>query len=160
KLVSRRVHPLLLYGLLELSIGLIGLVELWLMPAMGDMYTHLAVPGASPIMLRAFFAGICLLPPTMLMGATLPAIARYVETTPRGVSWLGFFYGGNTLGAVAGCLLASWYLLPNFNMSTATCWAAAINGSVALLAIILSLVTTHEPPAEIPAQKEKAVPGA
>ena len=33
--------------------------------------------------------------PTLLMGATLPAIARWVETTPQGVSWLGFFYGGN-----------------------------------------------------------------
>ena len=35
-----------------------------------------------------------------LMGATLPAIARWVETTPQGVSWLGFFYGGNIAGAV------------------------------------------------------------
>ena len=39
--------------------------------------------------------------PTLLMGATLPAIARWVETTPRGVSWLGFFYGGNLAGAEA-----------------------------------------------------------
>jgi spermidine synthase len=38
----------------------------------------------------------------MLMGATLPAIARWIESTPRGISWLGFFYGGNTAGA------ASW----------------------------------------------------
>ena len=30
------------------------------------------------------------------MGATLPAIARWVETSPQGVAWLGFFYGGNT----------------------------------------------------------------
>ena len=40
------------------------------------------------------------------MGATLPAIARWVETTPTGVSWLGFFYGSNIAGAVFGCLLA------------------------------------------------------
>ena len=55
--------------------------------------------------------GLCLLPPTLLMGATLPAIARWVETTPQGVSWLGFFYGGNIAGAVFGCLLAGFYLL-------------------------------------------------
>ena len=45
------------------------------------------------------------------MGATLPAMARRIETTPHGVSWLGFFYGGNIAGAVFGCLLAGFYLL-------------------------------------------------
>ena len=34
---------------------------------------------------RRFLPAICLLPPTLLMGATLPAIARWVETTPQGV---------------------------------------------------------------------------
>ena len=54
------------------------------------------------------------------MGATLPAIARWVETTPPGVSWLGFFYGGNIAGAVFGCLLAGFYLLRVHDMATAT----------------------------------------
>ncbi len=40
------------------------------------------------------------------MGATPPAIARWVGSTPSGVSWLGVLYGGNIAGAVAGCLLA------------------------------------------------------
>jgi spermidine synthase len=35
---------------------------------------------------------LLLLPPAVLMGATLPAISRYVQATPRDVSWLGFFY--------------------------------------------------------------------
>ena len=39
--------------------------------------------GIAGIVLRALVAGICLLPPTLLMGATLPAISRWVETTPR-----------------------------------------------------------------------------
>ena len=71
-------------------------------------------------MLRGVFAAICLLPPTMMMGATLPAVARWVETTPRGVSWLGYFYGGNTIGAVFGCLLAGFYLLRVHDMPIAT----------------------------------------
>ena len=37
--------------------------------------------------------------------------SRWLETTPRGVSWLGFFYGGNIAGAVAGSILAGFYLL-------------------------------------------------
>ncbi len=83
--------------------------------------------GTWGILFRGLSAAICLLPPTLLMGATLPAIARWVETTPRGVSWLGFFYGGNIAGAVCGCLLAGFYLLRVFDMVTATYVAVAID---------------------------------
>ena len=68
--------------------------------------TCVASTGQASVILRALVASICLIPPTLLMGATLPAIARWVETTPSGVSWLGYFYGGNLAGAVAGSLLA------------------------------------------------------
>ena len=39
--------------------------------------------------------------PTFLMGATLPVVARWIDATPRGVSLLGLFYGGNIAGGVA-----------------------------------------------------------
>jgi spermidine synthase len=81
----------------------------------------------------------------MLMGATLPAIARGIESTPRGVSWLGFFYAGNTFGAVGGCLLAGFYLLRVYDMPTATYWAVAINAAVALLAAALAAKVPHRP---------------
>ena len=84
------------------------------------------------LILRAIVAGICLLPPTLLMGATLPAIARWVETTPSGVSWLGFFYGGNIAGAVVGSLLAGFYLLRVYDMPIATYVAVALNVIVAV----------------------------
>jgi hypothetical protein len=35
---------------------------------------------------------------------------------PRGVSWLGFFYGGNIAGAVIGSLLAGFYLMPVYDI--------------------------------------------
>ena len=111
RLVSARYHPLRVYALLEIGIGLAGLVVLVAVPEIGRLYTALVGHGMPGILLRAAVCVICLLPPTVLMGATLPAIARWVESTPRGVSWLGFFYGGNTVGAVAGCLLAGFYLL-------------------------------------------------
>ena len=34
-----------------------------------------------------------------------PAIARWIENTPQGVSWLGFFYGGNIVGATVTFLV-------------------------------------------------------
>ena len=70
------------------------------MPLVGGIYTAWAGEGVTGIVFRAVIAGICLLPPTILMGATLPAISRWVKATPDGVAWLGFFYGGNIAGGV------------------------------------------------------------
>ena len=84
--------------------------------------------GFPAILLRALVGAICLLPPTMLMGATLPAIARWVETTPQGVSWLGFFYGGNIVGR--GVRAVCWrgsICCAVHDMATATYVAVAIN---------------------------------
>jgi spermidine synthase len=79
-----------------------------------------------------------------MMGATLPAIARWIETTPKGVAWLGFFYGGNTLGAVVGSLLAGFYLLRVYDVSVATYVAVALNVGVALLAFAVASMTEHD----------------
>jgi spermidine synthase len=78
------------------------------------------------------------------MGATLPAISRWVKTTPEGVSWLGFFYGGNIGGAVIGSLVAGFYLLRIYDVATATYVAAAINVTVALLGLAIARLTPHE----------------
>ncbi|NBW65335.1 SAM-dependent methyltransferase, partial [bacterium] len=89
--VSRSEHPLRVYAKLELGIGALGVLVLLLVPLIGRVYIGASTGGAVEILLRAIVAAICLLPPTLLMGATLPAIARWVESTPKGVSWLGFF---------------------------------------------------------------------
>ncbi len=73
-------------------------------------------------------------------------MARWIESTPHGVSWLGFFYGGNIAGAVFGCLLAGFYLLRVHDSSFATFVAAAINGAVALAAVALSVSRRFEHP--------------
>ena len=147
RVVSARHHPLRVYAFLELGIGLLGVVVLYVVPLIGGVYTTIAGTGQVNLFLRAIVAGICLLPPTILMGATLPAIARFVEATPSGVSWLGYFYGGNIGGAVVGCLLAGFYLLRLFDMPTATFVAVALNVAVALLALGIARMTTYVPAA-------------
>jgi spermidine synthase len=156
RLVSGRRHPLRVYALLELGIGAIGLVVLFGMPYVGQVYTRYAGHGPLGVLLRGAVAGVCLLPPTLLMGATLPAIARWVETGPEGVSWLGFFYGGNIAGAVFGCLLAGFYLLRVHDMATATYVACALNVTVAAIALALvAAPARYEVPAD-PATKGSA----
>src|SRR5207249_3864683 len=83
---------------------------------------------------------------TMLMGASLPAAARWLETTPAGVSWMGLLYGANTAGAVFGCLAAGFYLLRVHDMTTATLAAAAINVGDALLALAIARRTVANSP--------------
>src|ERR1051326_4473444 len=91
---SSRHHPLRLYGWAELGIGMCGVLALWGVPYVDQFYLRGATPGMGELLFRAVVAAACLLPPTILMGASLPAGARSVETTPRGISWLGFFYAG------------------------------------------------------------------
>src|SRR2546425_4695347 len=138
RVISSRHHPLRVYAALELGIGLIGLVIWWGMPLIGGIYTAWAGPGAAGLFVRGVVAAICLLPPTLLMGATLPAVARWVETTPQGVSWLGFFYGGNIVGAVIGSLTAGFYLLRVYDTTVATYVAVALNFLVAGVAFVIS----------------------
>jgi spermidine synthase len=156
RLVSVQRHPLRVYALLELGIGAIGLLVLFGMPYVEHVYVRFAGHGLAGILLRGAVAGVCLLPPTLLMGATLPAIARWVDTDSEGVSWLGFFYGGNIAGAVFGCLLAGFYLLRIYDMATATYVAVALNVTVAAIALALAAgPARHELPAG-PATKESA----
>jgi spermidine synthase len=147
RIISRRRHPLRVYALFELGIGMSGIVILFGMPSVVRFYTANVGHSLPGILLRAAVSAACLLLPTMLMGATLPAIARWIEMTPQGVSWVGFFYAGNTIGAVFGCLLAGFYLLRVHDMSMATYVAAAVNGSIALIGLGLAALTPYRMPA-------------
>jgi spermidine synthase len=143
RLLSSDHHPLNVYAALELGIGVIGLLALFGMPLVNSVYSAWAGTGVTGILFRGVIAGVCLLPPTILMGATLPAIARWLETTPQGVSWLGFFYGGNIAGAVVGSVLAGFYLLRVYDNAVATFVAVGINVVVAGLAMAIAKATPY-----------------
>jgi spermidine synthase len=134
----RRYHPLRVYALIELGIGVCGLLVRVAIPLADRVYVAAIGYGMPAILLRAAICAVCLLPPTLLMGASLPAVARWVQATPRGVSWLGFLYGANTAGAVSGCLIAGFYLLRVFNMTAATLVAVLLNIAVACASWVLA----------------------
>jgi spermidine synthase len=145
KVISRQKHPLQVYAALEVGIAIFGVLELLLLPHVSGFYSTISLEGMPGLFMRAIFCVLALLPPTLLMGATLPAIARWVESTPRGMSWLGFFYGGNIAGAVLGCLLAGFYLLRVHGASYATGVAVVINLAVAGAAFALSRFAAYDP---------------
>ncbi|HKE23035.1 MAG TPA: fused MFS/spermidine synthase, partial [Bryobacteraceae bacterium] len=131
-------HPLRVYAAVEAGIGLLALYVLVALPLIDRVYVAGAEHGLPNMLLRGFISTLCLLPPTLLMGASLPAMVRWIESSPTGISRWGFLYGANTAGAVFGCLLAGFYLLRVHNMTIATLVAAAINLLVAGVSLWLS----------------------
>jgi spermidine synthase len=151
-------HPLRVYALVEMGIGICGILVLFGMPLVDRVYVAAVGHGLPAMLLRAVVAAACLLPPTVLMGASLPAASRWLRATPEGVSWMGLLYGGNTVGAVFGCLLAGFYLLRVHDMAAATMVAAALNGAVALISFGVASRTPHQAGAEEPAAAPVAEP--
>src|SRR5688572_23900845 len=74
------------------------------------------------------------------MGATLPAISRRLETTPSGISRIGFLYAANIAGGVFGCLLAGFYLLRLYDLAIATYVAVGINLGVAAVSTVAAVL--------------------
>jgi spermidine synthase len=139
RFVATRHHPLRVYALLEVGIGLFGLLELFGVPWVGRLYVAGASEGMAGLILRGIVAGACLLPPTMLMGASFPAISRWAQESTAAAAHLGYLYSANIAGGVFGCLLAGFYLLRVFDMAVATYVAVSINAAVALAAFALAV---------------------
>ncbi len=148
RVFSDRRHPLRWYALMELGIGIFGLVVLRLIPLAGSVYTAWSVYGVKGFLLRGLVAAACLLPPTLLMGATLPALSRVAHTAENGIPWLGFFYGTNIAGAVLGCLLAGFFLLRVYDVTVSTYAAVGVNLAMAGVAVAFAGTTPRSFPVE------------
>jgi spermidine synthase len=139
-------HPLRVFAVLEAGLAVVAIVMLWLIPAAGRLYLAGAVDGAAGLLLRAVVAAVCLMPPTMAMGATLPVVAAWLQLGPQRSARVGVLYTANTAGAAAGCLVAGFYLLRVYDVVVATAVAAAIDVLVALGAFALAAFTSSSTP--------------
>jgi len=143
-LTGRQVSPLRIYGLLEIGIGLYALLVPTLLGALSPLYGVLWQAGASESFVAlslAKFAGIALilLPPTVLMGASLPVLARQIADDPDRIGGkVGLLYAINTFGAVLGTFIAGFVAIPGIGMQR-TLWAtAAVNLLLGAVAILLA----------------------
>jgi spermidine synthase len=137
RMVSTKQSALRVYALLELGTAVFGILVLFGMPMIEHLYISAVSNGLPSMMLRGVACAICLLPPTLLMGATLPAISRWVSSSQTASAWWGYFYGANIGGGVLGCFAAGFYLLRVFDMAAASYVAAALNLLVAAGAMAL-----------------------
>ena len=105
------------YAALELGVALLALVSPWIFAlldgAYGALYPRLFDQPAALALVRSLLVAVILLPPTFLMGGTLPLFCRaYVVRRDRVAAATGALYAANTLGGVAGAALAGLVLVP------------------------------------------------
>jgi len=150
---QRHRRPLRLYGWLEIAVAALALVSLLLFDLVdgiyGAAYRALAGQAAFLFAARTGLIALILLPPTVLMGGTLPLFCRQFVTRREHIAAdVGWLYGINTLGAVAGTLIAGFWLLPSYGMRAAVVIAAAINVVIGVVALVLRLERSAAPAAE------------
>jgi len=143
RVADRAKRPLAIYGLFEIAIGLWALFFIafigWGEGIVVALLRHFSAGYAAGIALRAALAVVFLMIPVVLMGATLPLLARFAAASPGSLARkTGALYAVNTLGAVAGCAAAGFFLLPALGYAKATWLAAAVNVVVGLLAWSMS----------------------
>ena len=131
--LSQRVqNPLRTYALLEVTLAATGLATLWLFDVADGWFgqSYRALGDASPWLwlIRVLLVGLVLLPPTLLMGGTLPLLSQYLAPRlGRIAGSVGLLYAINTLGACLGCGLAGFVLIPDLGVQATVGLAAGLN---------------------------------
>jgi len=165
-LAARTRQPLRLYGFIELGVAVLAVGLPALFPTLGGVYgsayTSLSPEALGLIRFGLAFAAVA--PATFLMGMTLPALTSFlVRSMDDAGHRLGELYAANTLGAVAGTLVAGYALIELLGLNETSLVAVALNlfaGSVALAAsgrIAPSMAKGTPHPNPLP-QGERAFP--
>lgn len=143
-LVARRAarspRPLAFYGWLELGIGALAALFPFYYEICYGLYLTAAghfQPGSTIVFALKFLFGLLtVLAPTVLMGGTIPTLARLVT---RGLGdvreKVSLLYAINSAGAVVGIWLADWKWIPATGLQSTLFRGAALNilaGGVAL----------------------------
>lgn len=157
--------PLRMFAWLQIGIALWGLAFPFalhgLMPLYGALARTLTLGSGLLTGLRLLLAILVLTPPTLLMGATLPAMARAYASRTRPIgSAVGQLYAAETLGAALGCGLTGLFLLRVLGTRETIFLAAALNIVAALSAWTLSRQKTQPRHPSTPGEQRSRGDGA
>lgn len=137
---DRARRPLALYGALELGVGAYALAFPAFLGGLEQVYLALAPSLDGPVKVgaRLLLASAALLPPTLLMGGSVPAMTKHL-TRALGAARreLSLVYAVNSLGAAFGCLLAGMLLVPARGLLVTERAAAGLNLLLAVAALAL-----------------------
>ncbi|MCB9639871.1 MAG: fused MFS/spermidine synthase [Myxococcales bacterium] len=140
RIFDRSRDPLRTYANLELLIGLSAACVPFLFQGAESILHFLPTSHEHPLLLLVLSAAILCVPAT-LIGAVFPAMAAVVRYLRNPTHATGYFYGFNTLGAVVGCFVVSFWWLPLVGQAVTTWTMALLNLAVALWLRTLRLPT-------------------
>src|SRR6185295_1415624 len=93
-------------------------------------------------LVRVVLAVLALAPATVLMGATLPTLTRYLARDAVLSSAFSRLYAANTIGAIAGTALAGYVLIELLGLSGALAVGAGCSAVAGVAALALSRLPT------------------
>jgi spermidine synthase len=160
-----RMDPLLAYGAIEILIGVWALLMPWLLDVVvvvqGRFFFQWVEHHTLYGLIRFGLSFLVLLVPTSLMGATFPLLSAYVaRRSDAPVRWVGWLYGLNTAGAVAGTVVAGFVLVARFGLSGSNLLLAGVNFAVGLVAISRARLDSSREGGEQAMKATSSAPGA
>lgn len=143
-LIGRRVdrggNGLVCYGWLEIGIGLYAVIFPFLFIKVAGVFVFIGAnfePGSLALLvLKLLGASLLIALPSLAMGGTLPAVTRYLTRSQSGLRRnISVLYGLNSLGAVAGVLLAGFFLVYRYGLSLSMIYVGAFNLALGIAAL-------------------------
>jgi len=157
--VERARNPARWYAACELLVAVWGVVLVFAQQSVDALLSAWVGADAAPgrLWLVSFFGTLLLLlPATLAMGATLPAMERCLADLGRAPAFR-VLYAANTVGAMVGALGAAFLLVPTLGLMR----TALVCGAVNLICAIGSLAFPGSaPPISLPDEPDVALPAS
>jgi spermidine synthase/tetratricopeptide (TPR) repeat protein len=132
RLIDRLTRPLLAYALGIAALGLLSLATTLVLPIVPKVFLRLVhwfgITGARTVFFQVGLAMLTMLPPTLVLGALFPLLARGLSAGGREAgSATGAVYFANTVGSASGAFAAGFLLIPALGLRGTLALAAALN---------------------------------
>lgn len=153
-----RNWSLAMYGYVEFGVAISALAASEILKRSDSIYLFLYhhLPADLLLIVRFAVAVAVLLMPTILMGATLPTMIRYLQRFGEPQKTFSYLYGINTLGAAAGGLAACFLGFAYIGVNATVVSAAVINCALGIYSLLLAKrLPAHEAEHEIAEQAAK-----
>lgn len=172
---ERVAEPLLWYAIVELVVGLLGLVFHDVFGAVSafayDSIFPVLAGGPMLVVVKWTIAALLILPQSVLLGATFPLMSAGLirrlgrdHKDPAAASGrvIGVLYFANSIGAAAGVLVAGFWLIGAVGLQGTLLTAALVNILVAVATYVAlqAMRSSETEPDEIEAAMDAAVLGA
>jgi spermidine synthase len=150
RLADRVRSPLRLYGILELALVVIVVATPVTFRLLHEIYRGaygaLQTTPELLALVRFALAIVALAPATILMGATLPTLTRYLGRGAQLSAAFGRLYSANTIGAIIGTLVAGFVLIELLGLTGALLVGASCSAIAGVVALRLSRRDEPTPP--------------